>query len=204
MAAWDIENDWTDEYIQKYNETLKTRIDEYEQRGEKFTCEDLALSTLIDFAEENKLPVSFSNGKTTYDSRDDIWDSALLFKINVLTNIAADHLMNSTIGITASEANAGDIILMDDPEGKGNNNGTMNHAIMIVARSGSLFDLRQGNLPPGGGSGRYGMRGYAGLLIQKRKYNSQTDIFDRLNGSTIDRTVSNTGLIFRRWNYRRM
>jgi len=52
MAAWDSENTWSEEYIQKYSEYVSNKVSKYQANNEKFTCEDFALSLLIDFASE--------------------------------------------------------------------------------------------------------------------------------------------------------
>jgi hypothetical protein len=200
-TAWEAENTWTDEYINKYNKTLQSRILQYQASQERFTCEDLALSTLIDFASENGLPVSISNGTDLYNSRDDKWNDIASFKKAVLRSTGANDLMSSTIAIDQSQIRPGDLILMDDPMGFGNLDGTIGHVQMITIRIDDFFGLRQGNLEAGFGAGWYGSMFYGGQLIEGRVYDRKTDTFyDSLNNPHSG-AAATYGMHFRRWNF---
>ena len=67
-GAWEVKNEWTDAYIKKYREYTPKKIEEYRSKNMRFTCEDLGLSVLIDFASENNLPVTITNGSGKYSS----------------------------------------------------------------------------------------------------------------------------------------
>jgi hypothetical protein len=198
--AWDSPNEWNDDYIQKYNNTLNDRINQYKSDGKTFTCEDLVLSTLIDFASENGLPASFSNESGNYDSRDNKWKNVNQFKKAVLSTSGAKDLMNSTVTIDASQLKVGDIILMGDPMGFGNDEGIIGHAQIIVSKIGDFFGIRQGNTEGGFGSGRYGSKLYGGVPVEGRAFNQKTDTFyDRLQNAHSGATKA-YGMHFRRWN----
>jgi hypothetical protein len=200
-AAWDAPNEWNDEYIAKYNETLNARIEEYKAKGEKFTCEDMVLSTLIDFAAENGLPVSIANGSGLYNSRDDKWKNIKTFKEAVLSTTGANNLLSATRAIDKSQISLGDIILMDDPMGYGNRDSVMGHAQIVVSKVGDFFGVRQGNTETGLGAGRYGSRLYGGQTIEGRTYNAKTDTFyDGSRNPHINATEA-YGMNFRRWNF---
>ena len=51
-SAWTINNTWDNAYITQYQASVQSIIKQYEKDGKKFTCEDLALSVLIDFAKK--------------------------------------------------------------------------------------------------------------------------------------------------------
>jgi hypothetical protein len=53
---------------------------QYQTDGERFTCEDFALSTLVVFVFENGLPISISNGTGIYNSRDNRWNDVVSLK----------------------------------------------------------------------------------------------------------------------------
>ena len=61
-GAWPIKNKWNSEYIDKFRNTLNSKLAELNSSDEKFTCDDLALETIIDFASENNLPFNWVTG----------------------------------------------------------------------------------------------------------------------------------------------
>jgi hypothetical protein len=200
--AWSSQNEWNENYITKYNETLISRIDQYKASGENFTCEDLALSTLIDFAQENGLPVAFSNGTGSYNSRDNKWNNGQAFKTAVLNTSGANDLMNSTMAIDPSAAGPGDMVLMDSGVPGGTKDNVMSHTSMIVMKTGYILGLRQGNTTGTRGSQYYGTRRYEGQPIEGRAYNISTDTYHNIiKGTVVSHASSSFGFQFRRWNF---
>src|SRR5690554_3661708 len=61
LEAWEINNYWNEDYIKLYRSFVHERVKEYKSEQRRYTCEDLAIDLLIDFASTNNLPVSFYN-----------------------------------------------------------------------------------------------------------------------------------------------
>ena len=70
-SAWAINNKWDKRFISQYQQSVANIARGYRERGEQYTCEDFALSVLIDFASQNGLPVTITNGTGIYDARSD-------------------------------------------------------------------------------------------------------------------------------------
>lgn len=75
---------------------------------------------MMDFAEQNGLPVTIVNGSGTFDSRSDDYTDAATFKNDVLTSTAAPDLQNgkNTTAISGNDAKSGDMILNRTEEGR--------------------------------------------------------------------------------------
>ncbi len=127
--AWEITNQWNDDYINKFNSFVSVQIDQYKRDKVKFTCEDFALSLLIDFTSTNGLPVTITNASGTYDARSDNYTDIATFKNDVLTTTGARDLQNNnnTVPSDISRVRGGDIIV------NRNNNDVGTHIQVVTA-----------------------------------------------------------------------
>lgn len=203
-GAWEVKNEWTDAYIKKYREYTPEKIEEYRSKNMRFTCEDLGLSVLIDFASENNLPVTITNGSGKYSNSDPSFSSPEEFKVKVLSTTGAKDMLSNTVGIGVQRLQAGDLICMDTGIYGSKKDGEYSHIQMITGKIGTVLGIRQGNLVElPFRTADYGSSSYAGMIIAGRAYDYGRDIF---YGS--DRTYSNAhsifGMSFRSWDFERM
>lgn len=214
--AWEITNKWSDDYINKFINFVSDQTNQYVKDGEMFTCEDFALSLLIDFASTNGLPVTINNGSGIYDASSENYTDAATFKNDVLTTTGARDLQNdkNTVPSDISMAKGGDIIV-------NRNNKDVGTHIQVVT-SGFYIDntdfvngisISQGNsgilnIVPGSssilGAGNPNSSFYTGKPIEKGWIDVNANVyFNNTKGRTI-RNYSNTKNIeVRRWNFKR-
>ncbi|MCR5614472.1 hypothetical protein [Treponema sp.] len=198
--AWNSFNEWTPEYIEQYSQYVDSKIEQYQNNNQKFTCEDLSLCLLIDFASENNLPITITNGTGTYSSNSEDFSSIEEFKETVLSSTGACDLKFNTIDIDISKMQAGDLICMDIGTPWGPQDGEYSHIQVINIRLGDCFGIRQGNIERG--SSKYNSVFYGGEYIQNRVYNFKKDIFMNINkGSSVPEATSAFGMAFRRWDF---
>jgi hypothetical protein len=76
MPAWNHTNIWTDDYYEAYRRFVKSKA--HLLKGGTEDCADLSMSLIIDFAEQNGLPLTFTDDRNLqYSSkRDGQWPSA--------------------------------------------------------------------------------------------------------------------------------
>ena len=146
-SAWTITNQWDKEYIQKYNSYVKGKAEEYSKNDVELTCEDFALSTLIDFASENGLPLQIANysgengSLKVFDAASDDYTDAGTFKNDILKTTAARDLQNNrnTTPIGLGALGSGDIILNRNSEN------VATHVQLAVSRNDFAIGIMQGN-----------------------------------------------------------
>lgn len=191
-------NSWTFEYQKKYKEYVATKIEEYKNLKLKFTCEDLSLSLLIDFANENKLPLVIKNGSGSYDISK--YKDIDKYKRKVLSTTAANDLMANTKQIDSTSVTKGDLILMDNGNYGKQKDGIMSHTQVVVGKDNGILEIRQGNFTEGMNS-RYGSSNYGGCEIQNRKLDIINDIFYGSDNNIYKEATNGYGIEYRRWNY---
>lgn len=198
--AWDSCNEWSTEYIDSYSKYVNTKVDEYMMNNKKFTCEDLALNLLIDFASDNNLPVTIKNGSGTYSSYSSDFSNISSFRNTVLSSTGAADLELNTISINLSEIRVGDLICMDTGIPGGKKDNKYSHIQIVTGILGKFMGIKQGNISHG--SSKYNSLLYGGEPITARAYNFKDDIF--MNSSTkkdVLNASSSFGMSFRRWNF---
>ena len=213
-SAWRINNQWNTEYISKYHQYVPSQIQQYYNNGKKFTCEDLALSTLIDFASTNGLPVTIRNGKGIYDARSDNYTDIATFKNDVLTTTGARDLQNNnnTVSSDISRVRGGDIIV------NRNNNNVGTH-IQVVTASFYIdntdfvngVSIAQGNSGilnevPGSssilGAGDPNSSFYTGKPIERGWVDVNANVyFNNTKGTTTSNYSNAKNINVRRWNF---
>src|SRR5690606_37507778 len=132
-----------EDYVAQYQASVQNTIQQYQKDDKEFTCEDLALSVMMDFAESIGLPVTITNGSGTYDARSDDYTDGATFKNDVLTTTAAPDLQNdqNTTTITTNQATSGDIILNRNGEGRAH------HTQVVYSPTNDIgvMGIKQGN-----------------------------------------------------------
>ena len=200
MAAWNIYNEWSPEYIDNYSKYIDAKITEYIEKGQKFTCEDLSLSLLIDFACENNLPVTIKNESGTFSSYSDNFSNINDFKNTVLSTTGASDLEMNTIGIDLADIQPGDLICMDTGIPNAAKDNKYSHIQVVAVCIDNFIGIRQGNISSG--SAKYNSFLYGGEKIQGRAYDIKNDIFINTYKNTLVPNASTVfGMSFRRWNF---
>ena len=191
--------------IARYREFVPRQAEMYKAAGKKFTCEDLVLQVLIDFASQNELPLSITNGSGTYRPQD--YNSIEDFTNDVLTTSGANDLQeyNNTVKINIDEAASGDIIL----ERKDGIYG--NHAMMIEYTTNiSIYTIQGNSNYLNGiygsskilGAGNPSSLFYCGKLIEIGRINiSSGDYYNYSTNIYRKDYVTNKNVEVLRWNF---
>jgi RHS repeat-associated protein len=212
--AWEVNNQWDDDYINKFSRFVYNQTNQYVNDGSQFTCEDFALSLLIDFASTNGLPVTINNGSGTYDARSDNYTDVATFKNDVLTTTGARDLQNNnnTVSSDISGARGGDIIV------NRNSNNVGTHIQVVTA--GFYIDntdfvngvsVAQGNSGllngvPGSSTifdaGNPNSFFYTGKPIERGWIDVNANVyFNNTKGTTISNYSNAKNIDVRRWNF---
>jgi RHS repeat-associated protein len=140
-TAWKPTNSWNDKMIDKFQNYVLNKVKDFINNGKEYTCEDFALSTLMDFASENGLPVSIKNGSGTLSSNSDDFDNASEFKNAVLKNTGAKDLQRPENTVAADSKNLlpGDVLVLRNSEGQGH------HVQVVTSTSKNTVNIAQGN-----------------------------------------------------------
>ena len=206
FQPWEIRNAWNDYYIKLYQSHLSGMIKNYSKGNRHFTCEDLALSVLIDFAMFHGLPISIKNGSGIYDSRSDKYSSYIKFKKDILKTTGARDLQNNhnTQSISENNAQVGDIIL------NRNRDNTPTHVQLVYYINEDIWGIAQGNsnfLNKVPGASRLfnasdpSSSFYIGTNIQFAEYHTSKDEYKRKNEEPIKRFSKKKNISIRRWNF---
>jgi RHS repeat-associated protein len=212
--AWEVNNKWDDDYINKFSSFVSNQTNQYVKDGGKFTCEDFALSLLIDFASTNGLPVIINNGSGTYDARSDYYTDVGTFKNDVLTTTGARDLQNknNTVSTDIAGVRGGDIIV------NRNNNNVGTH-IQVVTASFYIgntdfvngVSVAQGNSGllngvPGSssilGAGNPNSSFYTGKPIERGWVDVNANVyFNNTKGTTTSNYSNTKNIDIKRWNF---
>lgn len=198
-SAYPIKNQWNDKYINKYNSYVNKKAGELASKGVKCTCEDFALTTIMDFSKENGLPFKIQNNSgeggspVTLDAASDKYTDYETFKNDVLKTTGAPDLQNNANTLPADntlksqEFQPGTIILNRNKDGKATH-------VQMVAANGYAKDgspvalIAQGNsgwlnvIPSGGLGGNPRSPLYTGKSLEKGVYDVKRDYY--LNATT--------------------
>ncbi|MET7256154.1 DUF6443 domain-containing protein [Dyadobacter fermentans] len=203
-SAWKISNQWSNGFIAKFNKALPEYIQKYTAGGSKYTCDDLALSLIMNFAKDNGLPFQWKTEAKNFDAASDEYRDYESFSHDVKSMSGAPDFQNdvNTLAANSETANAGGILL-NARQGSAR----AHHVQMIMRRSddGTSLLIKQGNF---NGLGRYlgsddpnSMR-YLGTRIQTGSLNQKTDTWENIsNGSERGRFSSSERLIYRVFNF---
>jgi RHS repeat-associated protein len=203
--AWEHTSEWDYEKIDSYRQFVVEQIERYETSGQRFTCEDLALSLFIDFASQNGLPVKITNNsgesraEKTYSSKGSSFNSVEDFRTAVLATTGADDLMKSANTVRSSHYLTGDLLLLDRGSSSVPLDGIINHTQVITGVSEGSLSIAQGNLS-GSGNANPNSRRYIGVPIQRGEYNLRDDSYTRDSNRT-ENAMQTFVPYTRRWNF---
>lgn len=183
-SAWTINSQWSSEMVAGYRNYVRDKANEMRESGTSCTCEDFALSTLIDYASQNNLPVSITNDSGTFSAASDSFNSTSEFKDAVLTTTGARDLQNpmNTVGASLSNPQPGDLFLLR------NNQNTAFHVQQVIHVDKQKIQIAQGNSGflnsiPGSsrvlGAGNPNSPFYTGTRIQLGVYDRNTGNYQR-------------------------
>lgn len=208
-SAWDITSQWNEDFISQYQNAVQKMITKYQRDKKEFTCEDLALSVLIDFSQENGLPVTIVTESGTFDARSDDYTDGATFKNDVLTKTGAPDLQNdkNTTTIISAFAKSGDIIL------NRNDDDVATHVQVVYHPTNQIgvMGIRQGNSGglnwvPGSsrilGASNPQSAFYTGTKIENAIYVPNLDYYKNYTkNSDIENYWTAKNIAFKRWNF---
>jgi hypothetical protein len=176
-GAWQVKNEWNNDYIKKFQDFSASKTNEYSNLGKQFTCEDLALSLIIDFASENNLPFQFTNETGTFNPTDAIYTSVDDYKNAVLKTSGANDLANNnnTTEISMDKAKKGDLILLKTHD----DSIKYNHTQVITKITDTQTEISQGNLNYRILSQDPSSSFYGGVDIQEGAYFKDNSYFNK-------------------------
>lgn len=149
LEAWEVKNSWNTYYRTKFMSEIKKRTAQYIEDGVESTCEDFVIGILIDFSQENNLPLTFIDRgvfglyQNKYNQEDYDKGDVESFKEDVFENMGAGD-----IALNAYKIGEGKDGLEDSYPGiivlLGYGNG-ISHAQLVVGNKRSKVTINQGN-----------------------------------------------------------
>ncbi|WPQ63658.1 hypothetical protein SIO70_02125 [Chitinophaga sancti] len=194
-TVWPIYNKWDDGFITKYKNHLKDYIQKYESEEKKFTCDDLALYSILEFSKDNGLPFKWITGAKKFDAAKDEAYNFDIYANDVLRTSGAPDFQTkgNTLSINKEDMEAGGISLLSHREGK--KAGIAHHVQLTISvylpfnNEGILlknasWEIKQGNFRKEWWIGR-GLTGssnptlfnYLGVKIQTGRYYLYSDFY---------------------------
>jgi hypothetical protein len=116
-SAWSMTRNWNENDINGFSSYAQSKLNEYAKNGTKMDCADLALSILIGYASDNGLPLQLTtaDGKTTFDSNSDNFNTVTDYQSAVTSGISANDIPSNTFSVDKSDKQTGDMILLTKP-----------------------------------------------------------------------------------------
>jgi hypothetical protein len=151
-TAWKATNKWNDDFIKKYQSFVAKKIDEYRKNNDHYSCEDLALSLLVDFASENKLPLAIETGSGKFTNNDANINNPEQFRNTVDVHAGASDVGNdkNTVKVNGSFTSglAGDLIMTKWRNNENGHNAGIAHHIQVITWATSWgYGMAQGDEP---------------------------------------------------------
>jgi RHS repeat-associated protein len=207
-GAWKTTNQWDDNWIAEFEKFAVTQSEVLEQNSSNaYTCEDFALTILIDFASRNGLPINIQNGTDTYKSTDSRFSSVDDFKDAVLKTTGANDLSypsNTTLigningKTTLSNLNlkTGDLFLH---RAKLTSDELYKHTQVVTELSANRIAIHQGN--QGFGVSNPSSFFYCGVAVQYGTYSLSSGNYYRHINVTPGLLYSGAIDVYR-WNFK--
>jgi hypothetical protein len=205
-AAWGATSEWTDDAIEGYKQFVNEKIAQYESNEQSFTCEDLALNLLIDYASQNGLPVSIENGKGVFSSNSNKYKNVEQFRNAVLSSTGANDLLNFSNTVISNNLSSGDLLLLDTGLPGGTHDDKVSHVQVVtdfIAPSG-VISIAQGSTRKRGSANPSSSK-YIGVPITRGNYHLLNDTYSRINGAPVQNAINSFGILrYARWNFKGM
>ncbi len=187
-GAWAVTNEWNKEYEKQYRDFSATQAEKYKAEGRKFTCEDLALQVLIDFASQNNLPVILATESGVFNASDGKWNGDIEgFTCALQAAFGSNDLLSSsnTVFTSMNNVSAGDLLIQVNELGIGH------HTQIVESTTNSSINIIQGDATRQQAFGwsanpcsPWYSGGYMGYTITRGNFN-------RIDGSYINVTNGN-------------
>jgi len=142
-GAWKVKNKWNDKYISQFRSQLSNELKSLNNNNNTFTCDDLAIRCIIDFASKNNLPFQWATEAGVFDASDSKYSSTYEFMLDVMNHSGAPDFANNakTTSTSLSSLGAGSLNVLKE-QGKS----APNHIQVITAAFGSRgYIAVQGN-----------------------------------------------------------
>jgi hypothetical protein len=177
MSAWKVENRWDHSYAARFRESVLAGVQRYSAGKASFTCEDLSLQLIIDFASKHRLPLKIKNGSRSRGYIPGDFNSLEEYRREVMSTTGARDLLldGNTVAVGSGTAGrdsdlgfaeVGDMIVLDY--------GAHGHVQVVTQVRASERDIAQGNMRdfycPGGDENDPTDQCYAGVPIQRASY----------------------------------
>jgi RHS repeat-associated protein len=94
-TAWPIKNQWNAQYAKQFGKELNNTLKALANSDQTFTCDDLALQTIVSFSSRNNLPFKWETGSGTFDAADDKYTNTKDFLLDVKQHSGAPDFANN-------------------------------------------------------------------------------------------------------------
>ena len=203
-SAWKITNEWNDDYINKFQTFASDRAKQAYENGERYTCEDFALSTIIDFSSQNGLPLVIENGEYSLSASSPSYDNVKDFKDAAFATTGANDLARPENAVQLSGTNStksGDLLL-HKVEAENGSKKVYGHVQVVASNTERAIVIYQGNQRSGSSDPNAFFSRYAGMKVQQGYYAKATGNYVRTDTKSVTPNLLNSGVVVPfRWNF---
>lgn len=209
MSAWKVENRWDPAYATRFSSWVPSGVQAHSGKL-RFTCEDLAVQLIIDFAVNHKLPLKIKNGSRSLGYVSGDFDSREEYRLEVMSSTGARDLLldGNTLAVGSGTpgldsdlifAQAGDMIVMND--------GSYRHVQIITHVRTGQIEIAQGNFRDptdhcsGGDGNDPADKCYLGAHIQKARYELRDGRWRYIRPRSDEMVFQKKQARIRRWNF---
>ncbi|MDE1191192.1 MAG: DUF6443 domain-containing protein [Arachidicoccus sp.] len=140
-GAWKVTNKWNSKYISQFQQQLSSELKKLIYSDQTFTCDDLALQLVIQFASSNNLPFKWVTGSGTFDATDSKYSNISDFLSDIKTHSGAPDFANDA-NTTLSSLNGAQPGTLDVLTAKGNK--VPNHIQVVTSVLGNGPSMSNG------------------------------------------------------------
>lgn len=94
-TAWPIKHQWNARYERQFRRELNSTLRALNNSGQNFTCDDLALQTIVSFSSKNNLPFKWTTGSGTFNAADEKYPNTKDFLLDVKQHSGAPDFANN-------------------------------------------------------------------------------------------------------------
>jgi RHS repeat-associated protein len=180
-GAWEVKNKWNAKYINEFRGELNEKLRGLNLSDQAFTCDDLALSCIINFASKNNLPFQWATESGVYDAADNKYSNSNEFLMDVMQHSGARDFANNanTTQTSLAALTTGSLNVLMERGKNAPNHIQMISSIFTNAKTGVAgFIAAQGNFNSLGrflGSDNPNSFRYLGTPIQSGIYDATSN-----------------------------
>jgi RHS repeat-associated protein len=104
-TAWPIQNQWNAKFVRQFRRELNGSLRALNNSNQTFTCDDLALQTIVSFASKHNLPFKWTTGSGTFNAADDKYTNTNDFLLDVKKHSGAPDFANNANTTTVDAQN---------------------------------------------------------------------------------------------------